>query len=174
MAGSRYRYSTVRVAPGRTIFLILQMYKVRTAAGKTLSVDGVTTWGGLKKQVAAAWPDDFPESRQRYIHAGNPVTAGDGDPLDIPEGTQLHLLKKVGATSSGRNNNMDIPQQPFRSVGPSARQHAPSGTQQVRVVVPAGASVGTTLRVAVAGRQYDVIIPAGCFPGSQFIVNIPA
>ena len=28
--------------------------KVRTAAGKTLSVDGVTTWGDLKKQVAAA------------------------------------------------------------------------------------------------------------------------
>ena len=147
--------------------------KVRTAAGKTLSVDGVTTWGDLKKQVAAAWPDDFPEERQRYIHAGKPVSAGDGDALDVSEGTQLHLLKKVGGASSGAGQ-LQQPSQPFRSVGPSAHRVGQASTQQVRVVVPNGASVGTTLRVAVRGRQYDVIIPAGCYPGSHFLVNIPA
>ena len=149
--------------------------RVKTAAGKKLGLDGVATWGDVKRRVAAAWPDDFPVERQRYIHAGVPVTAADGDALDVPEGTQLHLLKKAGAASS-TSMQQQQQQQPFRTVGPSngLGAQAPAGMQQVSVVVPHGATAGTALRVAVGGRQYDVVIPPGCFPGSQFLVNIPA
>jgi hypothetical protein len=154
--------------------------KVRTAAGKTLDVEA-DSMAAVKQAVAAAWPSDFPLDRQRYICAGKPLKdEDDAAPLagvaGVHEGATLHLLKKAGTASKPAS------QQQFRSVLPSTRGQGGAnatgggggGMQQVRVVVPAGAAPGSTLRIAVGGRQFDVQIPAGLSPGAQFLVNVPA
>lgn len=146
--------------------------KVRTAAGKTLDIEA-DTMAAVKQAVAAAWPNDFPADRQRYICTGKPLKdADDALPLSgiagMHEGATLHLLKKAGTASK-----QPASQQKFRSVLPSTQGQG-SGMQQVRVAVPAGATPGSTLRIAVGGRQYDVQIPAGMYPGATFLVNVPA
>lgn len=148
---------------------------IRSAAGKSLKLEGCSKWGDIKKKVANAWPNDFPVERQRFMYLGKPVNCSDAEELSQDmKGCTLHLLKKLGVKVTTETGMQQ--EQEFRSVGPSLNQSnsTPGGMQQIQVIVPQGATAGMQLRVSFNSRTYEVVIPVGCNPGSRFIANIPS
>ena len=143
---------------------------VRTAAGKTLTIDHLptSTIQSLASRIAKEWPE-YTTDRQRLIVNGKPLSnfTLTFEGADLKAGSVIHLVKKAGSSQCGGKPTSSGNGNAFRSVPP------PSTTgQQVQVVVPQGAQPGQKLRIAFNGQQYDVQIPPNCVAGSKFLINI--
>lgn len=56
-------------------------------------------------------------------------------------------------------------------VNDQQRQVLP-GERMVQVQCPPGVRAGTTIRIVVDGRPYDVVVPAGVYEGGIFFAKI--
>ena len=91
-----------------------------------------------------------------------------GDVMCVSHGSQEFTLFVPDGMCCGEQIDVDLPVEDDDDMAPDA---APS---TVLVVVPDGCFEGSIFAVDLDGRQFDIAVPAGCGPGVEIEVEVPA